>query len=816
MRLRLPPATLTTLRALDARAQAFVRDVSGRLSPVALETFNALYARRPRFQRLATKLTVLYAGLFGLALALLSVCVYTAATEHAQRQVRGELAAGAAVFERLRMFQAEQLRDGARVLARDFGFRQAIATHDRPTVQSALENLRTRLDIDLALLVGVDGSVTSSNARSLGESEQALRDALNENDDADGILFIARTPYRVVAAPVLSPTLTGWVVFATRQDAKALESIQELSAIAFDAQLWRRNIDSAWTRVVDGHQVRGAAARFFDTGSESPGIINIGNGDALAVAKPLQALNSSQPVILVLAYPLARAMAPYQPLFLTLGLLGLVGMGLAVFGSWFIARGVTRPILELADAARRVEHGEDASVCVAAQDEIGRLADGFNRMAAEIRQRQARSNYLALHDAATDLPNRLSTERHVAELITTSRKMVVVAALRVDRFEHVRSAIGYEMAGALIGEVGARLVRLNGVTFVSRLAADMLGLVFEADTLEEARAMALRTQTALEAPLELDEHRIDISLTSGIAAYPDHARDVRTLIERASIALDQARTARKKSAAFDEAAYGDPAANLSLMSDMLAALKTGDMALHYQPKYDLKRQCVVGLEALVRWTHPRRGKIPPDAFISMAEETGHIRALTEWALRRAILDQASLAAAGHALTMSVNISARLLGDPDFARFAIDMTRRAQGVMCFEITETAVIDNPEIALKIIDDFVEAGILISIDDYGSGLSSLEYLKKIRADELKIDKSFVLAMSGSQRDTLLVRSTIDLAHSLGLRVTAEGVEDETALSLLTGIGCDIVQGYLLARPMSLGDAFTFLKGESRQAMG
>lgn len=789
------------------------------LPPAAISMLGALYARRPKFERLATKLTVLYAGLFGAALLLVSIGVYTAAAGYAQLQVRNELTAGSAVFDRLRAFQAQQLRDGARVLARDFGFRQAIASRDSPTIQSALENLRQRLDIDLALMVGVDGAIVSSNARGLGENEQALRAALAENDDADGILFINRMPYRLVASPVLAPTLTGWVVFATRQDAKALNSIQELSAIAFDVQLWRRGADASWIRVGDSAvKARDNVARFFDrrlnSGTQTPGTINFGNGDALATVLPLPTLHSAEPVILVLAYPIARAMAPYQPLFITLVLIGLIGTALAIAGSWAIARSVTRPILALADAAKRVEHGEDAAVKVAARDEVGRLADGFNRMASEIRQRQAHSNYLALHDAATDLPNRLSTERRVAELITTSRKLVVVAALRVDRFEHVRGAIGYELAGALIGEVGARLVRLEGVTFVSRLAGDMLGLVFEADDLDQARGFTIQMQAALEEPLELDEHRIDISITSGIAAYPAHARDVRMLIERASIALDQARSARKKSAAFDQEAYGDPATNLSLMSDMLAALKSGDMALHYQPKYDLKARAIVGLEALVRWTHPRRGKIPPDAFISMAEETGHIQALTEWALRRAILDQAALAAAGHPLTMSVNISARLLGDLEFARFAIDMVKRAQGVMCFEITETAVIDNPTTALKIIDDFVEAGILISIDDYGSGLSSLEYLKKIRADELKIDKSFVFAMSESQRDTLLVRSTIDLAHSLGLRVTAEGVENETALTLLTGIGCDVVQGYLLARPMSLGDAFTFLKQESEQA--
>jgi diguanylate cyclase (GGDEF)-like protein len=770
------------------------------------------------FSRLATKLTVLYAGLFGVAMLVVSVGVYTATTQHAQRQVRAELAAGANVFDRLRTLQADQLRDGAGVLARDFGFRQALASHDRPTIQSALENLRTRLNIDLALLVEVDGgAITSTNAATLGASEAALRAALEENDSADGVLFIGAVPYLVVATPVYSPTLAGWVVFAHRQDAKALAATQELSAIAFDAQLWTR-AGATWSPVGATQATPKRASAFvadrIKDGAATPEFAPLAGGGALAIVKPLVVLDPNQPVALVLGYPLSRAFAPYQPLFLTLALLGMIGVALAIAGSYAIARDVTRPILSLAEATRRLRRGEHASVEVTTEDEVGRLADGFNHMAADIRQRQERITYLALHDEATDLPNRRSTDQHLNDLIARTDKIVAVAALGVDRFAHVRGAIGYELAAGLIAEIGARLMRLDKSMFVSRLSGDVLAIVFEAEDPDSARTLAMKTQAALEAPLELDEHRIDISLTAGLAAFPDHADDARTLLERANIALDQARATGRKLAWFDQEAYGDPAANLSLMSDMLGALESGAMALHYQPKYDLKEQRITGFEALVRWTHPRRGLIPPDSFISMAEETGHIRALTEWTLRRAINDQAALAAAGADMTMSVNISGRVLSDAEFAAAAIDIVRHAKGKICFEVTETAVIDNPLVALQMIDDFAEAGIEISIDDYGAGLSSLTYLKQIRADELKIDKSFVLAMSESHRDVLLVRSTIDLAHSLGMRVTAEGVETESALALLAGIGCDVAQGYLLARPMPIGDAFTLLKTESAHA--
>jgi EAL domain-containing protein (putative c-di-GMP-specific phosphodiesterase class I) len=219
------------------------------------------------------------------------------------------------------------------------------------------------------------------------------------------------------------------------------------------------------------------------------------------------------------------------------------------------------------------------------------------------------------------------------------------------------------------------------------------------------------------------------------------------------------------------------------------------------------------VEALARWRHPVRGGVAPDEFIPLAEQTGHIRTLTEHVMALAIAQQAALSAAGHDLAMSVNVSGRLVGDPEFAEEVLMMTGAAVGEICLEITETAVIDNPALALQMIDRFASAGLKISIDDYGSGLSSLAYLKQIRAHELKIDKAFIIGMAEGQKDALLVRSTIDLAHSLGLKVTAEGVETASAHALLAGMGCDLAQGYLIARPMPLEALVAFLAQEAEQ---
>lgn len=771
------------------------------------------------FRRLSTRLTVLYAGMFALALGLVALAVYTAVSANAARAVRGELQANATVFDRLWDARASQLRDGAMILARDFGFREAVATHDKATIGSALENLKIRLGIDFAFIVGVDGDVVGVNSKVLGPTGEAVRKALDNGDaqaGAGGVFVLGDTPYQAVSAPILSPSLVGWVVFASKLDRQQMRSLESLSAIPLSAAVLHRDPKGAW--VESGAQGSPVLTRFVEAAlsakAKGPSELATPQGPAIAVVSKLAAMTPETPAALILRYPLDKAMAPYQGLLAGILLFGFIGLCLVIAGSWALARSVTRPISQLNDAVRRLERGEDAVVSIKTNDEIAGLADSFNGLATAIRERERKITHLAMHDADTDLPNRRSLLQGMAGLIEHSGDMLVVtAAFGLDRYGQVRAAIGHTLTSALLGEIGARLYRLAPGVPMARLAGDQVGIAFAAEDLDSARRWIGQLQSALERPLELDGAKVDVTLTAGLAAHRMHGIEPALLIERAVIAMDQAREARAKLAVFDAEAYGDPAANLSLMSEMLGAMETGELYLHYQPKLDLRGGGVAGAEALVRWRHPRRGQLPPDLFVAMAEETGHIRQLTDWVLARAIAEQAYMADAGQSLPISVNISGRLIGDVAFAESALAMAATAQAPLCFEITETAVIDNPALALEVIDRFAAAGIGISIDDYGSGLSSLAYLKRIRANELKIDKAFILTMADSQKDALLVRSTIDLAHGLGLKVTAEGVETEMALALLTGMGCDMVQGFLTARPMAFAALGDFLIAHALQ---
>ena len=768
------------------------------------------------FRRLRTRLTVLYAGLFGACLLLLAGALYGVIAGNAFHQVGDELTASATVFNRIWAMRSQQLQEAAGLLSRDFGFREAVASKDAATIRSALGNLADRLNADRAFIVGLDGSITAADGKPVGSGAAKVLTSLEQDADASGVFTIDDASYQAISAPILSPTLTGWVVFANRLDRGEMRSLERLSAIPMEASVVHQVRPGAWR--FSGREGAGVDAgqlsRFIDQELAVHGVrareLTTSAGPTIALVTPLKTLSTSAPAALVMRYPLALALAPYRLALEAAGGVGLLGFLILVAGSWILARSVTRPITLLDEAAQRLQRGEGAEVSVTTQDEIGRLASSFNTMASEIRERERKITHLAMHDAETDLPNRRSLEEMIAPMGVSSRGRLVVAALGVDRFAHVRGAIGHGLAGALIGEIGHRLATLQPGLPVARLSTDVLGLAFPTEDADAARRLAVQLLGELETPLSLGDNTIDVSLTVGLAMQGRDDDLVGSIVERASIALDQARAARLKTAVFDPTLYGDPSSNLSLMSEMRAGLAEGQMLLHHQPKLDLRAGKVTGVEVLIRWRHPARGLVAPDHFIPMAEETGHIGALTEWVLARALEEQALMRHHGHELTVSVNLSGRLLGDAGFAARALEMVRGAPGALCFEITETAVIDNPEVALRTIERFKAAGIGVSIDDYGTGLSSLAYLKQIRADELKIDKAFVLKMDESQRDALLVRSTIDLAHSLGMKVTAEGVETPSALSLLAGMSCDLAQGYLVARPMPLKELLMFLVQE------
>ena len=504
----------------------------------------------------------------------------------------------------------------------------------------------------------------------------------------------------------------------------------------------------------------------------------------------------------------------------------LIGAAIALFIAVIVAarlqRWVVQPLLRLTDTVREISRSHDYNtrVQVETDDEVGDLCGGFNVMLSEIKDRERRITDLALHDVETDLPNRIAFERAIADRLNSrNTRSLMVGVLGVERFQYVRGVIGYHLANDLLTELGAKALEMGAVA-VARISTDSVGILLQGRDAATNSSQAEDILADAARPMLLGENTIEVGVSLGAAIYGVHADSPQSLIERANVAMDQARAARTRSAVFNEEAYLQTAGNLSLMTEMLRGLANDEISLALQPKYDIRTGDIRSAEMLARWRHPTRGQVAPDVFVRMAEETGGITELTEWVLREALACQARLEAAGVEIALAVNISGRLLGEPDFIERAAHALRQASGQIYLEITETATIHNQDKALLYIEKLIEAGALISIDDYGVGLSSLSYLRRIPAHELKIDKAFVHLLGERQRDALLVKSTIDLAHSLGMKVTAEGVETEASLAALAAMGCDCAQGYLIAKPMSEAEFVSFFhthhEAEARRAIG
>jgi EAL domain-containing protein (putative c-di-GMP-specific phosphodiesterase class I) len=384
----------------------------------------------------------------------------------------------------------------------------------------------------------------------------------------------------------------------------------------------------------------------------------------------------------------------------------------------------------------------------------------------------------------------------------------LLALAEITDFAALRRLLGAARADRLVSDIVER---------VSSCVADARTIAIGRSTVEvtvdlpgfgEAEAVLADLAAAFDAPLAIDgePHRID--LLWGAAAGQVRQLEETRLIEEAEEALALAREEQRT--VLRDLSRGTPAFDrLTLTRDLKHALARGEMFLQYQPKLHLRRQQVAGAEALVRWQHPTRGLILPGDFITAAEEAREIGPLTLWTLRQVIADQQRLAAQGHDIALSINISGQLLGDAAFVEEACRLVSDSKAKVGFEITETSVIRDPDTAIGNLRRFADIGIPIAIDDYGAGLSSLAYLKQLPARELKIDKMFVLQLTSSNRDPLIVRSTIDLAHALEMEVTAEGVESQAALALLSVMGCDIAQGFLISRPISFDALRRFLDG-------
>jgi len=413
----------------------------------------------------------------------------------------------------------------------------------------------------------------------------------------------------------------------------------------------------------------------------------------------------------------------------------------------------------------------------------------------------------ALHDALTELPNRvLLQDRLQQALLSAQRKQHQLALLitDLDRFKEINDTLGHHYGDLVLQEVSARMrAALRGSDTIARLGGDEFAVLLPIiDSEQDAVNAARKLVSAMEKPIVLEDQSFHVGISVGFALYPDHGKDGSTLMRHADVAMYVAKRSTSSYALYDPLEDEHSISRLAMASELRHAIEHKELVLFYQPKIDLREGRITGVEALVRWNHPQRGLLSPDEFIPLAEHTGLIRPLTFFVLDEGLHQAYLWHKAGLNLKMAINLSAHHLQDEQLAT-KVESYMRQWGVPAnlleFEITESAIMDNPVRAMDTLTQLSNMGASLSIDDFGTGYSSLIYLKQLPVDEIKIDKSFVVDMLENAEDLVIVRSTIDLAHNMGRQVVAEGVESEEVLNMLIELGCDMAQGYFISRPVT-----------------
>lgn len=434
---------------------------------------------------------------------------------------------------------------------------------------------------------------------------------------------------------------------------------------------------------------------------------------------------------------------------------------------------------------------------------------GYECIARDVTESRAWEEALrfqALHDSVTSLPNRMHLRERLHELITsaqTQEDRLALLVLDLDDFKRVNDNLGHHIGDALLEVVGLRLGRsIRAADILARLGGDEFALLVHVDDAADARRVARRVLGAFQRVFAVEGHQLALSASVGVAIYPEHGSTVDTLLRVADIAMYAAKRGGGSRYAIYEVKIDHHSPDvLTLQGDLHKALSQGELTLLYQPQIDLRTNRVAGVEALVRWNHPRRGLILPSQFIDLLEHDGLADRLTRWVLDKALAQGTRWQARGLSTQVSVNLSARNLDNPDLTQVIEALLDRHQtnpARLTVELTETSVMMEPERAIASLGAIRALGVKVSIDDFGSGQTALPYLKTLPADEVKVDKSFVIPMTVDKGDAAIVRSIIGLGHELGLLVVAEGIENEATRRLLVSYGCDIGQGYFLGRPV------------------
>ncbi len=752
---------------------------------------------------------VLISGALGFTLFIVNSNVRDAGDQ----RVFDSLAVGHKVFQEKIDSQLDNFEIAAKILGKEDALREAIHD-DSLSLKTALGNFLNRLrqdyDADLLWLLELDGAITEQAGVSTTSGEFPYMQLLDraESQDWSGrtIIPLDGHIYEIAIVglfvPISAPLPAHWMIIGKALDDEVASELGELTEL--DIHIFGDGDSAAWVKsAVDSlpsASLATAHAQPAGTGFR----LGIDNTNTLALKIRLES-EESHPVYALLIKSDQEVQDQVQSLTTRLFFVGFVALLVSLVGAAFLSNSIARPLNLLVSVAQKIGRGEySTSIPANLGGELGTLSKAFNTMQQDIAKRQEEIRYIAYHDTLTKLANRNSFIDDLAQAIQNAdnkKQSFAVCIFDFDGFQDINNTLGRHNGDRVLIAFSQRLLNKchDGIK-IARLGGDEFALMI-LDVCAIDKEIA-NIKSLVNMPIEIERIALEIRLSVGISIYPDHGETPNSLLQTAEIAMYIAKRDGQDMAYYEKQRDHHSTQRLTLIAELRSAIEANQMVLHYQPKLDLKRNIFTHVECLVRWIHPTFGFINPDEFISYAEQTGAIRQLTHWVVNTALDQCRRWKDDGLDIKVAINISAVDLTQKDFAAGVLEMLEERElsaGDVVLEVTESALMKDVDLALSALEALRNCGVALSIDDYGTGYSSMAQLKRLPVDELKIDKSFVMNLHDDSDDYVIVKSTIELGHNMGLKLVAEGVETQAALDLLTELNCDLAQGYYLSRPLS-----------------
>ena len=755
-----------------------------------------------------TKLLLLTIVPLAVAQIVTLLAVMQTVQDDVYRRAHESLVIGGTVIDEFLAARSEQLTASAQALAADFGLRQAAATRDVATLRSILINHRQRVSADIAIFVDLNGNEIASS-EDIGNSKAGftrLIGALDNSGSVQSTWTVNDATYHTIALPLRAPVQVGWIVLGFRIDQRVVDRIGiltglDVSIISTDGGLPRA---IATTYGDDEGASSAASMAVPDDIFDTVYLIDEAGANRLTLSAPF--VDGGKEVLIVLQRSMQEAMLPYnegrQGLILFSGILLII----VTLTAGYVSGTMAKPIHDLVNATRRMISGNyDSVVSVNSDDEFGELATSFNAMRTAISEREERISHHVLHDSVTGLPNRDKILEHLVKAIDDARDEdtdIAILSIRLSRMAAISSTLGHNASDELIRLAARHLeVNVDDGDILGQVGTNEFVLILPESGIDNALSYADRIETILGAGVTLGRINITLQTAIGISVFPKHGEQAADLLRNASIARSEAETRHERVRMYETGREDHYVRQLRIVNDLRSALQREEIQLHFQPKISLPNGEPCGAEALVRWRHPELGYLAPDEFIGAAEQAGTIVHLSRYVLQRAVQRCREWRNQNYELGISVNLAARDLQDEYLPHFVLQILEEQDiepHCLTLEITENSVMQDVNLSIIVLECLRDIGVRISIDDFGTGHSSLAQLKNIPLHELKIDKSFVSDVLEDNQNEAIVRATIELAHNMGLEVCAEGVEDEKTLRYLSDAGCEQAQGYYLSKPV------------------